>query len=260
MMSSLELRGTATAPACPICGDHRFIDFGNRPRERCAGCRALARTRATWLILTEVARIGPGSRVLHFAPEQSLAPRLRALCGESYRPFDFNEKRYAFDFPVGHCDLCTDVPKLFEPESADVVIHNHVLEHLPCNYGMVLLQLQGLLAPGGYHVFSFPIGRRGCYREDLSPNLSEEERKARFGQEDHIRRFTRRDFDRTVGMVFPGLDSAYSLANHIPAERLLAAGIPPGRWTLELGPVFVVPKAGLAAVSAPTSAEPAPAV
>ena len=43
-------------------------------------------------------------------------------------------------------------------------------------------------------------------------------------------------------MVFD-LDETYSLANFLPEATLLAAGIPPPRWTLEMGPVFVVEKA-----------------
>ena len=120
-------------------------------------------------------------------------------------------------------------------------MHNHVLEHLPCNYTVVLQKLHALLKPGGYHVFSFPVGRSGSYRSDLSPSLGARERRLRFGQKDHIRRFTRVDFDRTVGMVFD-LDHTYSLARFIPEDRLLAAQIPPPRWTLEMGPVFIVPK------------------
>jgi phosphoglycolate phosphatase len=230
-----------SAASCPICGCGSFVDFRGRPAERCRDCGAHTRTRSVWLMLTEVCRIGPGSRVLHFAPEPALAPRLREICGEGYRPHDLNAARYRFGFEVAPCDLCTDIPRLFAPGSFDVVMHNHVLEHLPCNYTVVLQRLHALLRPGGHHVFSFPVGH-GHYRSDFSPELSEAERAARFGQKDHVRRFTGHDFDSTIGMVFDELDHDYSMARFIPEATLRAAAIPPERWTLAKGPVFIVEK------------------
>jgi phosphoglycolate phosphatase len=238
-MESSVLAAEATPPRCPICGGEEFVEVRGRPADRCRKCRALTRTRTAWLVLTEVCRVGPGTRLLHFAPEPALAPRLHAICGEGYAPYDLNNERYSYPFPVGHCNLCTDVPRMFEPGSFDVVMHNHVLEHLPCNYTIVLQRLHALLRPGGYHVFSFPIGSKGYYRSDMTPDLPEHERRRRFGQGDHIRRFTRNDFEQTVGMVF-GLTGDYSLTDYIPAATLSAAAIPPPRWTLEQGPVFIV--------------------
>lgn len=239
--TELDPRAKARAVICPICGGGSFVMFRGRPAERCKTCGAHTRTRAAYLILTEVCRIGSGTRLLHFAPEPALAPALHRLCGEGYVPCDLNNERYSFNFAVTRCDLCRDIDRLFRPESFDVVMHNHVLEHLPCNYTIVLQKLHTLLRPGGHHVFSFPIGTTGHYGCDLAPELSQKERKRRFGQKDHIRRFTREDFDKTVGMVFD-LNQTYSLTNFIPAEKLLAAAIPPPRWTLEMGPVFIVPK------------------
>lgn len=228
-------------PACPICGGESFVTFRGRPAERCKACGAHTRTRAAYLLLTEVCRIGPDTRILHFAPEPALAPVLHRLCGDGYAPCDLNNERYSFDFAVTRCDLCRDIDRLFRPESFDVVMHNHVLEHLPCNYTIVLQKLHALLRPGGHHVFSFPVGAAGHYGCDMAPGLSERERRRRFGQKDHIRRFTREDFDQTVGMVFD-LDRSYSMADFVPAATLLGAAIPPARWTLEMGPVFIVPK------------------
>ena len=242
MTVAADLPRSPARPRCPICDGDTFVTFRDRPAERCKDCGAHARTRAAWLLLTEVCRIGPGSRILHFAPEPSLAPKLRALSGDNYLPYDFNNERYRFDFEVRHCDLCRDINRLFEKASFDVVMHNHVLEHLPCNYTVVLQKLHALLKLGGHHVFSFPVGGSGSYRSDFSPALNTRERRLRFGQKDHVRRFTREDFDSTVGMVFEELDHTYSLAAFIPEETLLAAQIPPPRWTLEMGPVFIVPK------------------
>jgi SAM-dependent methyltransferase len=228
---------TADGPRCPLCDGGVFEDFRGRVAERCVTCGAFARTRSAWLLLTEVAKVGPESRILHVAPDGAFAPRLHALCGAGYEPCDIDEGRFGFPFPVRHIDLCRDLGSL--PQDAyDVVMHNHVIEHVICNYTIVLQKLHRLVRPGGWHIFSFPIGR-GRFRENFDDKMTAEERKRVFGKDDHIRRFTRGDFERTVGQIFD-LRQDWSLASLIPPERLLAAGIPRGRWTVELGPVFAV--------------------
>jgi SAM-dependent methyltransferase len=231
----------APLPACPLCGGTRSADFKGRVAERCMKCGALIRIRSAWLMLTEVAKVDRRSRIAHFAPEEKIAPRLHALCGDRYEAYDLAETRYAYDFPVRHFDLCTDVPGL-RAGHYDVVLHNHVIEHVTCNYTIVLQQLHRLLRPGGWHIFSVPVGR-GYFRDNTDPRLTAEERLQGFGKDDHIRRFAREDFDRTLGMVF-GLGNDWSMADLIAPERLRAAAIPEGRWTVRLGPVFAVQKQG----------------
>jgi SAM-dependent methyltransferase len=224
---------------CPLCGSTSFIEFRGRPLEKCAGCDAPVRTRMAWLLLRDYVKIGPSSRIAHFAPEASIERAVKAIGPADYRKFDINEARYPAESAVEHCDMCRDLHKL--PQGYfDVVIHNHVLEHVPCNYTVVLQRLHGLLRPGGMHVFSFPV-QPGRYRENLSSALTSGERKKAFGQGDHMRRFGRDDFEDTAGMVF-GIGRDYSVANFIPPATLAKAVIPQARWTLERGPVFVVAK------------------
>lgn len=241
MGHTLTEPASITAASCPLCGSREFKAPRGIGSERCTRCKARVRTRAAYLALTEVCRIDAGSRILHFAPESALAPILHRICGNNYVPCDLNSERYQFDFPVKKCDLCRDINTLFRIEEFDVVMHNHVLEHLPCNYTIILQRLHALLRPGGHHIFSFPIYQSGRYRCDMAPSLSAKERTQRFGQDDHVRRFSREDFDQTVGMVFD-IGRTYSMTDFVPAETLLAAAIPPPRWTLEMGPVFIVRK------------------
>jgi hypothetical protein len=226
-------------PRCPLCGGRTFEPVRARPNARCATCRSVYRTRSAWLLLTEYCRVSPSQRIAHFAPERPIALKLRELCGESYEAYDIDPAAFAFA-QARKMDLCADLGEL-ERGAYDIVIHNHVIEHLPCNYTMVLLGLHALLKPGGFHVFSCPL-LKGYSRSDLSPALSGAEREKLFGQNDHVRRFGQRDFDRTLGMVF-GLTAAYSLADYVPAEVLLEANVPAFRWTIEAGTVFVVRKA-----------------
>ena len=225
-------------PICPLCGGSAFQDVRGRTLEGCVQCGSLARTRSAWLLLTRCCNVSRSSRIAHFAPEKQIGSKLAALCGRNYEPYDLFPEKFPF-MKVRTFDLCRDLPKL-ETGTYDVVLHNHVIEHVPCNYTMVLLGLHQLLRPGGFHVFSCPV-QDGYTRGDLNPDMPEEARRKRFGQSDHLRRFGRADFDATLGMVL-GLQSSYSLADHVPEADLLRANIPPARWTIESGTVFVVRK------------------
>ena len=238
-----RLRGSAPVPGarCPFCGSTEFVDYRDRRGERCASCRSHARVRAAWVILTGYCRVQPDTRIVHFAPEPLIAKRLREKCGDRYQPYDLNNERYPLELGVQHFDLCRDLPRL--PKAGfDVVLHNHVIEHVTCNYTIVLQRLHDLLRPGGTHVFSLPIGK-GYFKDDISPKLTHAERTKNFGQWDHVRHFGRNDLERTLGMVF-GITQDYDLSRLVPAERLLAAAVPPERWTVDLSPTFVVDKQG----------------
>ncbi len=239
----LDLEGQvqeAAAPKCPFCDHGDFVDFKGRKGEKCAQCHTPSRVRSNWVMLNHVAKVGPDSRIAHFAPEAPLAKKLKAICGDNYYPYDLVNERYKFGFPVEKVDMCTDLGKL-QQEFYDVVMHTHVLEHVPFNYTIVLQRLHGLLKPGGYHIFSFPV-RPGYYREDQSPKLTTSERTQRYGQHDHLRRFGSKDFVSMVGCIF-GITEDYAVTDWVPKEVLIANAIPEERWTLRgLGPTFVVRK------------------
>lgn len=239
MKSDVRTQG-ASEPRCPFCGHGVFVSFKKRPSERCEKCKTSSRVRANWVLLNHLVKVDETTRIAHFAPEKPIAVRLRRRCGDNYHPFDLNNDRYEFGFPVRKLNMCTDLESI-PREHYDVVLHTHVLEHVPCNYTIVLQNLHALLKPGGFHIFSFPIGP-GHYREDQSPLLSEDVRKATYGLKDHVRRFGRDDFVPMVGCIF-GITENYSLTNFVPGEVLERAGISSERWTLQgLGPVLVVPK------------------
>jgi phosphoglycolate phosphatase len=223
---------------CPICGGTEFVDFRKRVKAKCAACGSLERTRTVKLILDHVVKLRPGMQVLHFAPERSLTGFIHGVVGAGYKCFDLDPSGYKeTPVEVKAFNLCKDVFDLPE-RTYDLVMHNHVLEHLPCNYTVVLQQLQRSVKPGGYHVFSTPIPA-GRYDEDLDPALSNDERIARFLQSDHIRRFGKEDFEATLGMVF-GHKKTYSMLQFLTAEQLTGAHVPKQWWTLSGAAPFIV--------------------
>jgi phosphoglycolate phosphatase len=226
-----------TGAVCPICGSNAFEEHRNVPNIRCRSCGSHERTRAAKLFLDHYVKLQPGQYVLHLAPEAPLGRHIAALVGDSYEAADILPERYArgLGHPVSKLDLCADARKL-PSEYYDLVLHNHVIEHVPCNYTLVLQHLHRAVKPGGVHLFSIPISS-GYFAEDLNPSLTKADRTARFTQDDHMRRFGRGDFEATVGAIF-GLTAAYTLVDFFSKHDLRKANIRQSQWTCSGSSVF----------------------
>lgn len=179
---------------CPICSSPTFVDYNNRKNALCRGCGALERGRLAWALLERLQCLSDGTHMLNVAPEPFMLSFGLERLGASYVPADFSPHLFAkWNVPVRKIDLCGPLIE-FEPASFDVVMHNHVLEHIPCDVVSAMRRLCGLVRPGGYHLFSTPIMPNRDTEEDLDPDLPAVERRRRFGQDDHVRMFGGRDF------------------------------------------------------------------
>jgi SAM-dependent methyltransferase len=210
---------------CPICRNRKFRDFRERANARCTNCQSLERGRYLWLVLNKMGILQPGIRVLHMAPEKFLLKPLKELCGEYYHPCDIDPERYKNEIvDIYHLDLCEDIDKL--PSNCfDLIIHNHVLEHIPCSVEATLKSLTRVMKSGGHQFFTVPFGE-DFTKEDLAPNLSYEERKKQFGQEDHLRIFGRKDFPIMLKRIFNSDNVIIEPAKIVQKEEILEAAIP----------------------------------
>jgi hypothetical protein len=215
-------------PTCPICSSTGFKDYNGRADAVCTSCGSLERTRYLWLFLRHIGAIARGRRVLHVAPEKCLTTLLRDGFGGGYRPVDFEPERYSTDdVTVERFDLCSDTFRL-EARSYDLIMHLHVLEHIPCPLDSVLAATMSALRPGGRLVFGIPIGD-GITVENLWPDLTREERIATFGQHDHLRRFGSQDFPRFLARVLQPFTSQETFQvdpKEVGEETLANAAIP----------------------------------
>ena len=172
---------------CNICGGTAFSDMPGRPLARCVSCGGLERARVAALHIEHKLALKPDARILHFAPERGLSALLRRIGGENYRPCDIDPSKYP-GLGVEPFDLCKDVFGL-PSGHYDLIVHNHVMEHIECNYTVVLQALARALAPSGTMLFSLPI-IDGPFRDELIAGTVEE-KAAHFGPMLHVRQMGR---------------------------------------------------------------------
>lgn len=211
-------------PTCNLCGGDNFEPVGGRKTARCAQCESLERTRAIKLILDELGLPKRGSRILHFAPEKSLS---KVLSNQTkYEAVDLFPQLFKFT-DVKKFDITTDVEKL-PSKKYDLIIHSHVMEHIPCDITSVLYHIHRALKPGGWHIFCIPILSDTTYAEDLG-FISREYATKEFGQYDHVRRWGSKDLGKTLGMALV-LPYEYNLEKRFDAATLKKYAIPESMW------------------------------
>lgn len=214
---------------CPICKGTEFEDFNGRVNARCSSCRSVERNRMMWMLLDKLGGFQKDARVLHLAPELGLLRRFHELSGDKYHATDFDPERYASKITtVRKLDLCTDLTAI-EDNSYDVILHSHVLEHIPCDVKAVLKEMDRILAPGGLHFLSVPI-RGTKTAEDLSPDLTEAERKKLFGQEDHMRIFGSESLTEMLREVWGDHKHLVEMSEIFSRDELRSAVIPTEAW------------------------------
>jgi SAM-dependent methyltransferase len=152
--------------------------WGN-PDRQCWSCGALERHRSIALLWRRRPELlKPGSRILHIAPELAVW-RMLARSNPS--------RLVTADLDAPGVDMHFDLTAApLEDDSFDVIMCNHVLEHIPDDRA-ALREIRRMLAPGGWAMLMTPILVETTV-EDLSVT-DPDERLRRFGQADHVRRY-----------------------------------------------------------------------
>lgn len=169
---------------CPVCDrfSGAFLEFGRkrRPDARCPGCGSLERHRLVWRYFQRRTDLldGRGRRMLHVAPEACFAPLLRRALGDGYVTADWSRPG-----AVMRMDVCA----MPYPDSVfDVAYCSDVLEHVVDDH-RAMSEFHRVLQADGWAVLLVPVT---VSRTIEDPSVSDPaERRRRFGQEDHVRRY-----------------------------------------------------------------------
>jgi SAM-dependent methyltransferase len=134
---------------CSACGYKGIFVSAKRrgSREfRCPNCASRPRDRQIGLILSTLGLTFEGKRILHFAPEWWLFRRLNGQKG--YVGGDIIQRRNA--------NAKVDITNIdFPDESFDVIVCNHVLEHVEDD-ARAMRECARVLAPDGIAIFTVP--------------------------------------------------------------------------------------------------------
>ena len=169
----------------PIDGSQyrKFLPYGYRktlrPNALCPGTLSLERHRLLWLYLDRKTDfLNQKLKVLHVAPEQVFYRKFKQFKHWDYTTTDLHS-------PLANvkADIC-NLP--FSDDQYDLILCNHVLEHIP-NDLKAMTELYRVLKKGGTLIAQVPLeeGRTKTFEDNSITDANERSRV--FGQYDHVR-------------------------------------------------------------------------
>ena len=218
---ALALKGNAFTD--PIDGKsfRTFLPYGygtQRNNVLSPSTLSLERHRLLWLYLkNETDFFTAPKKVLHFAPEQAFYKLFRNQKNLEYTTTDLLS-------PLA--DVKADICNLpFADNSYDLILCNHVLEHIPDDT-KAMQELYRVLKPGGMGIFQIPqdLSRAETFEDD---SITDPKERARiFGQYDHVRVYGRDYFDklRNIGFTVVEEDYTQKIAPDLVERYCLAKG------------------------------------
>ena len=212
----------------PIDGSsyRAFLPYGYntlRQNALCLGTLSLERHRLLWLYLErETDFLTQECTVLHVAPEQVFYQKFKSFKHWEYTTTDLYS-------PLA--DVKADLTNLpFEDNSYDLILCNHVLEHIP-NDAKALQELYRVLKPSGTAILQVPLEESRLHTYEDDSITEPKERTQVFGQYDHVRIYGKDFYQRieTAGFKSQAVDILSKLtAEEIARYSLQQEKIPLG--------------------------------
>lgn len=204
----------------PIDGKsyRKFLPYGygkSRENALSPGTLSLERHRQMWLYLqNETDFFTKNYKVLHIAPEQEFLRKFKKMKNLDYISADLFS-------PI--VDVKADILDLpFENESFDVIICNHVLEHIEDDR-KAMSELFRVLKKGGWGILQVPMKNSLEKTYEDFTIKDPKERKKHFGQYDHVRWYGMDYFDRLKSIGFQTDANYYS--RKFSAEEIKKFGL-----------------------------------
>lgn len=208
---------------CPVCEKEfkKFLPYGRgtsaRENALCPHCQTLERHRLIWLYLKEKTNFfSEKLRVLHIAPESCFIKPFSKQKNLTYTTADLES-------PLAEVKM--DIQKMpFADNSFDVVLCNHVLEHIPDDI-QALKEIYRVLSPKGWAILQVPffdLDLQKTFQDDTI--TSPQDRFKAYGQEDHVRMYGQ-DYPQRIASVGFSVEEN-NFVKEIPQEQTQKYALP----------------------------------
>lgn len=207
--------------ACPISGKtyRKFLPYGrvhSRPNALCPDSLSLERHRLLWLYLKEKTNFFRDNiKVLHVAPELCFIHHFENMANLDYISADL-------DSPLAMLKMdLHNIP--FEENTFDVVLCNHVMEHVNDDL-RCMEEIFRVLKPGGWAIMQSPIdySLEETYEDPAIEDPREREKA--FRQSDHLRIYGKDYGQRIAKAGFKVTEDDY--VKHLDPEKIKWYALP----------------------------------
>ena len=204
LIFSLFLRGNKFED--PINGKtyRKLLPYGRlKPRENAIAPDSLSleRHRLMWLFLKNKTNFFTDNlKFLHIAPEYCFIKIFKGMKNLDYLTADLISPWADVKMDVH------DIP--FEENTFDVVICNHVLEHVD-DANKVMKEFYRVMKPGGWGIFQVPIDYKNPVTIEDRSVTDPRERERLYWQSDHLRLFGRDYRDKLTAAGFKVTESNF---------------------------------------------------
>lgn len=181
---------------------------------------SLERHRLLWLYLQNETTFFTSKekiKVLHFAPEQAFYKLFR-----NQKNLDYTTTDLLSPLADVKADIC-NLP--FQDNQYDIILCNHVLEHIPDDT-KAMQELIRVLKPSGMAILQIPQDLNRCTTFSDDSIKDQKERAKIFGQYDHVRIYGRDYFDKLRSIGFKVIEEDYTskLTSELIEKYCLAKG------------------------------------
>jgi hypothetical protein len=178
---------------------------------------SLERHRLLWLYLkNRTSFFDSKLKVLHIAPEYCFIKRFNSVKNIEYVTADLNSPWAKLKLDI------QDIP--LPDNSFDVILCNHVLEHVP-NDLVAIGELFRVMKPGGFGVFQVPLDTNLEHTLEDSSINTPALRELHYGQRDHVRLYGTDYADRLRGAGF--IVTEDNFVKTLPADIVTRYALPP---------------------------------
>jgi hypothetical protein len=194
---SLFLRGNHFED--PINGKtyRKLLPYGrikSRENALAPDSMSLERHRLMWLYMKEKTNFfSEKLKFLHIAPEYCFIKLFKGMKNLDYTTGDLISPWADVKMDVH------DIP--FEENTFDVVICNHVLEHVQDD-NKVMREFYRVMKKGGWGIFQVPLDNNNPRTEEDPSVTDPKERERLYGQDDHVRQYGQDYGDRLAAAGF----------------------------------------------------------